>query len=155
MSRRSNKISRRIKPDPIYRNRLVHMVVNRIFKNGKKSLGYRILYTALKTIKRKTQKNPLLVLRQAVDRTTPKLVVKARRRGGSTYQVPVEIKPSQGKRLALRWLLNAARKRSGKSMSIKLTYEIIDAARKIGNAIRKKEETHRMAEANKAFSHYR
>lgn len=155
MSRRSTACSRPIKADPIYKNRLVNMLVNRILKNGKKSLGYRILYTALKTIKQKTNKNPLSVLRQAVRRATPNVVVKARRRGGSTYQVPIEIKASQGRALAIRWLLNAAHKRSGKSMGIKLSYELIDAARQTGNAIRKREETHRMAEANRAFAHFR
>jgi small subunit ribosomal protein S7 len=155
MSRKSNTVSRPAKPDPIYRNRLVNMLVNRILKNGKKSLGYRILYTALKTIKQKTKKNPLSILRQAVRRATPNVVVKARRRGGSTYQVPIEVQPAQGRALAIRWLLSAARKRSGRSMGLKLSYELMDAARQTGNAIRKREETHRMAEANRAFAHFR
>lgn len=155
MSRRSVALARPIKPDPIYRNRLVNMFVNRILKHGKKSLGYRILYTALQKIKQKTKQNPLSVLRQAVRRATPNVVVKARRRGGSTYQVPIEVKASQGRALAIRWLLSAAHKRSGKTIGIKLSYELIDAARQTGNAIRKREETHRMAEANRAFAHFR
>ena len=137
MSRRSTAEKRPAKPDPVYRNRLVNM------------------YKAMKTIQQKTKKNPLAVVRQAIRRTTPNVAVKARRRGGSTYQVPVEIKPAQGKALAIRWILGAARKRPGRSMAFKLSYELMDAARQTGNAIRKREETHRMAEANKAFAHFR
>nr|YP_009033734.1 ribosomal protein S7 [Roya anglica]YP_009256896.1 ribosomal protein S7 [Roya obtusa]AHZ11117.1 ribosomal protein S7 [Roya anglica]ANI25987.1 ribosomal protein S7 [Roya obtusa] len=155
MSRRSTAEKRPAKPDPVYRNRLVNMLVNRILKNGKKNLAYRILYRAMKNIQNKTKKNPLAVLRQAVRRTTPNVAVKARRRGGSTYQVPVEIKPAQGKALAIRWILSAARKRPGRNMAFKLSYELMDAARQTGNAIRKREETHRMAEANRAFAHFR
>jgi small subunit ribosomal protein S7 len=155
MSRRNTAEKRLAKPDPVYRNRLVNMLVNRILKNGKKSVAYRILYKAMKTIQQKTKKNPLVVVRQAIRRTTPNVAVKARRRGGSTYQVPVEIQPAQGKALAIRWILVAARKRPGRSMALRLSYELMDAARQTGNAIRKREETHRMAEANKAFAHFR
>lgn len=155
MSRRSTVEKKTAKSDPIYRNRLVNMMVNRIIKHGKKSLAYRILYKAMKNIKQKTKKNPLSVLRQAIRRVTPNVTVKARRLGGSTYQVPIEIKSAQGKALAIRWLLGASRKRSGRNMSFKLSYELIDAARDNGDAIRKKEETHRMAEANRAFAHFR
>ncbi|BDD77232.1 ribosomal protein S7 (chloroplast) [Marchantia polymorpha subsp. ruderalis] len=155
MSRKSIAEKQVAKPDPIYRNRLVNMLVNRILKNGKKSLAYRILYKAMKNIKQKTKKNPLFVLRQAVRKVTPNVTVKARRIGGSTYQVPLEIKSTQGKALAIRWLLGASRKRSGQNMAFKLSYELIDAARDNGIAIRKKEETHKMAEANRAFAHFR
>lgn len=155
MSRRSTIEKKTGKSDPIYRNRLVNMMVNRILKHGKKSLAYRILYKAMKDIKQKTKKNPLSVLRQAIRRVTPNVTVKARRLGGSTYQVPIEIKSAQGKALAIRWLLGASRKRSGRNMAFKLSYELIDAARDNGDAIRKKEETHRMAEANRAFAHFR
>ena len=155
MSRRSSVEKKTGKSDPIYRNRLVNMMVNRILKNGKKSLAYRILYKAMKNIKQKTKKNPLSVLRQAIRRVTPNVTVKARRLGGSTYQVPIEIKSAQGKALAIRWLLIASKKRSGRNMAFKLSYELIDAARDNGDAIRKKEETHRMAEANRAFAHFR
>ena len=155
MSRRSTIEKKTGKSDPIYRNRLVNMMVNRILKHGKKSLAYRILYKAMKNIKQKTKKNPLSILRQAIRRVTPNVTVKARRLGGSTYQVPIEIKSAQGKALAIRWLLNASRKRSGRNMAFKLSYELIDAARDNGDAIRKKEETHRMAEANRAFAHFR
>lgn len=155
MSRRSTNEGRLTRPNPVYRNRLVNMLVNIILKNGKKSVAYRILHEAMKTIQQKTKKNPLAIVRQAIRRVTPNVAVKARRRGGSTYQVPVEIKPAQGKALAIRWILAAARKRPGRSMAFKLSYELMDAARQTGNAIRKREETHRMAEANKAFAHYR
>jgi small subunit ribosomal protein S7 len=155
MSRRSTIEKKTGKSDPIYRNRLVNMMVNRIIKHGKKSLAYRILYKAMKNIKQKTKKNPLSVLRQAIRRVTPNVTVKARRLGGSTYQVPIEIKSAQGKALAIRWLLGASRKRSGRNMAFKLSYELIDAARDNGDAIRKKEETHRMADANRAFAHFR
>lgn len=155
MSRRSTIEKKTGKSDPIYRNRLVNMMVNRILKHGKKSLAYRILYKSMKNIKQKTKKNPLSVLRQAIRRVTPNVTVKARRLGGSTYQVPIEIKSAQGKALAIRWLLNASKKRSGRNMAFKLSYELIDAARDNGDAIRKKEETHRMAEANRAFAHFR
>jgi len=155
MSRRNTIEKKTVKSDPIYRNRLVNMMVNRIIKHGKKSLAYRILYKAMKNIKQKTKKNPLSVLRQAIRRVTPNVTVKARRLGGSTYQVPIEIKSAQGKALAIRWLLGASRKRSGRNMAFKLSYELIDAARDNGDAIRKKEEIHRMAEANRAFAHFR
>nr|YP_009701096.1 ribosomal protein S7 [Parasitaxus usta]QEQ14301.1 ribosomal protein S7 [Parasitaxus usta] len=146
---------RTAKPDPIYNNRLVNMLVNRILKHGKKSLAYQILYRAIKKIQQKTDKNPLVVLRQAIRGVTPKVAVKARRKSGSTYQVPIKIKYAKGKVLAIRWLLGASRKRPGRNMDINLSYELLDAAKKRGNAIRKKEETHRMAEANRAFAHYR
>jgi small subunit ribosomal protein S7 len=155
MSRRSIIEKKTIKSDPIYRNRLVNMMVNRILKNGKKSLAYRIFYKAMKNIKQKTKKNPLSILRQAIHRVTPNVTIKARRVGGSTYQVPVEIKSAQGKALAICWLLRASKKRLGRNMAFKLSYELIDAARDSGEAIRKKEETHKMAEANRAFAHFR
>lgn len=155
MSRRGTADKRAAKPDPVYRNRLVNMLVSRILTHGKKSLAYSILYKAMKEVKQKSQKNPLAILRQAVRRASPNVTVKARRRGGSTYQVPVEVKPSESKALAIRWILSAARKRPGNSMASKLSYELMDAARQTGNAIRKREETHRMAEANRAFAHFR
>ncbi|KAK3194093.1 hypothetical protein Dsin_025403 [Dipteronia sinensis] len=143
------------KSDPIYRNRLVNMLVNRILKHGKKSLAYQIIYRALKKIQQKTEKNPLSVLRQAIRGVTPDIAVKARRVGGSTHQVPIEIGSAQGKALAVRWLLGASRKRPGRNMTFKLSSELVDAAKGSGDAIRKKEETHRMAEANRAFAHFR
>lgn len=131
------------------------MVVDRILKDGKKSLAYQILYQAMKRIKEKTNRNPLSVLRQAIRRVTPDIVTESKRVGGSTYRVPVEVVPAEGKALAIRWLLIACRKRSGRSMALRSSDELMDAARNYGSAVRKKEETHKMAEANKAFAHFR
>nr|YP_009559702.1 ribosomal protein S7 [Lycopodium clavatum]YP_011003803.1 ribosomal protein S7 [Lycopodium japonicum]AZU95754.1 ribosomal protein S7 [Lycopodium clavatum]WPS66374.1 ribosomal protein S7 [Lycopodium japonicum] len=150
MSRRNN-----IKTDPIYRNRLVNMLVNRILRHGKKSLAYRILYNAMMDIKQKTKYNPLFILRQAIRQVTPNVAIKTRRVGGSTYRVPTEMKSTQGKALAIRWLLEASRKRSGRDIASKPSSELMDAAKNSGSAIRKREETHRMAEANRAFAHLR
>ena len=152
MSRRGTVEEKTAKSDPIYRNRLVNMLVNRILKHGKKSLAYQIIYRAVKKIQQKTETNPLSVLRQAIRGVTPDIAVKARRVGGSTHQVPIEIGSTQGKALAIRW---AARKRPGRNMAFKLSSELVDAAKGSGDAIRKKEETHRMAEANRAFAHFR
>ena len=155
MPRRGTAKKKTAKSDPIYRNRLVNMLVNRILKHGKKSLAYQILYRALKKIQQRTEKNPLLVLRQAIRRVTPKIGVKAKRKRRSTRQVPIEIKKRKGKVLAIRWLLAASRKRTGRNMAFKLSSELIDAAKGRGGAIRKKEETHRMAEANRALARFR
>nr|AXZ97096.1 ribosomal protein S7 [Callistopteris apiifolia]AXZ97097.1 ribosomal protein S7 [Callistopteris apiifolia] len=157
MLHRSNVVNkkRNIESDPIYRNRLVNMLVDRILKDGKKSLAYQILYQAMKRIKEKTNRNPLSVLRQAIRRVTPDIVTESKRVGGSTYRVPVEVVPAEGKALAIRWLLIACRKRSGRSMALRSSDELMDAARNYGSAVRKREETHKMAEANKAFAHFR
>nr|YP_010383656.1 ribosomal protein S7 [Crepidomanes minutum]YP_010383672.1 ribosomal protein S7 [Crepidomanes minutum]UEQ13232.1 ribosomal protein S7 [Crepidomanes minutum]UEQ13250.1 ribosomal protein S7 [Crepidomanes minutum] len=157
MSHRSNRVNkkRNIESDPIYRNRLVNMLVDRILKDGKKSLAYQILYQAMKRIKEKTNRNPLSVLRQAIRRVTPDIVTESKRVGGSTYRVPVEVVPAEGKALAIRWLLAACRKRSSRSMALRSSDELMDAARNYGSAVRKREETHKMAEANKAFAHFR
>nr|YP_010965008.1 ribosomal protein S7 [Vicia tibetica]WNM89911.1 ribosomal protein S7 [Vicia tibetica] len=155
MSRRGTAEKKIAKSDPIYRNRVVNMLVNRIMKHGKKSLAYLIIYRAMKRIQQKTETNPLSVLREAIGRITPKIAVKARRVSGSTHQVPFEIKPPQGKALAIRWLLAASRKRPGQNMAFKLSSELVDAAKGSGDAIRKKEETHRMAEAKRSFAHFR
>ena len=155
MSQRATAEKRTAKSDPVYKNRLVNMLVNKILKHGKKRLAYRILYKAIKSIKQRTKKNPLLVLRQAVCHTIPSVAVKARRKGASTYQVPVDLELSQGKTLAIRWILSAARKRVECNIESRLSNEFLDAARQTGKAVRKKEDTHRMAEANKAFAHFR
>nr|ADZ93751.1 ribosomal protein S7 [Anarthria scabra] len=155
MARRGTAEKRTVKSDPIYRNRLVNMLVNRIMKHGKKSLAYQILYRAVQKIHQKTKTNPLLVLRQAIRRITPRIGVKARRKSGLTRQIPIEIKPIQARVLAIRWLLEASRKRSGPNMTIKLSAELVDAVKGKGGAIRKKEETHRMARANRVFAHLR
>jgi len=155
MSRRNKAKKRIIVPDPLYNSRLVSMLTMRILKSGKKSLAQKIIYRSLDIIKEKTSIDPLEILEKAIRNATPLVEVKARRVGGSTYQVPMEIRAYRGTNLALRWLTQFAKKRSGKNMSIKLANEIVDTANDQGNTIRKREETHRMAEANKAFAHYR
>lgn len=155
MSRRNIAKKRVIDSDPIYNSKLISMLTVRILKSGKKGLAQKIIYKSLEVIKNKTNNNPLEILEKAVRNTTPLVEVKARRIGGSTYQVPMEVRAYRGTNLALRWITKFALKRTGKSMVIKLANEIIDASNENGNAIRKREETHRMAEANKAFAHYR
>ena len=155
MSRRNTAKKRDIKPDPLYNSRLVSMLTMRILKHGKKSLAQTIIYSALDIIKEKMLINPLEILEKAVRNATPLVEVKARRVGGSTYQVPIEIRAYRGTNLALRWITIFAKKRSGKNMATKLANEILDAFNENGNTVRKREETHRMAEANKAFAHYR
>ena len=155
MSRRNTSKKRTLLPDPLYNSRLVSMLTVRILKHGKKSLAQKIIYQSLNIIQQKTSTNPLEILEKAVRNTTPLVEVKARRVGGSTYQVPIEIRAYRGTNLALRWLTQFAKKRAGKNMATKLANEILDAFNDNGNTIRKREETHRMAEANKAFAHYR
>ena len=155
MSRRNQAIKKFITPDPIYQSKLISMLTVRILKHGKKGLAQKIIYKALDIIEEKTANHPLEILEQAVRNSTPLVEVKARRVGGSTYQVPMEVRAYRGTNLALRWLTKFSKERSGKNMSIKLANEIIDASNDIGNTIRKREETHKMAEANKAFAHYR
>nr|YP_009295615.1 ribosomal protein S7 [Mastocarpus papillatus]AOL58099.1 ribosomal protein S7 [Mastocarpus papillatus] len=155
MSRRNIAKKRLVLPDPMYNSKLISMLTVRMLKNGKKGMAEKIIYEGLDIIKEKTSKNPLEVLEKAIRNSTPLVEVKARRVGGSTYQVPMEVRAYRGTNLALRWLTKFSMERSGKSMAFKLANEIIDASNESGNTIRKKEETHRMAEANKAFAHYR
>jgi small subunit ribosomal protein S7 len=155
MSRRSRAPRKLADPDPIYNSRLVTLLVSRILQSGKKSIAQKIVYDALELISTKTEENPVLVLEKAVKNVTPQVEVKARRVGGSTYQVPIEIRAYRGTNVSLKWITEFARARSGKSMSMKLSNEIIDAAKETGNSIRKKEQTHKMADANKAFAHFR
>lgn len=155
MSRRNIAKKRLIVPDPIYNSKLITMLTVRILKNGKKTLAQKIIYKALDIIEHKTSNNPLQILEKAIRNATPLVEVKSRRVGGSTYQVPIEVRAYRGTNLALRWLTKFSNQRSGKNMAFKLASEIIDAANDSGNTIRKKEETHKMAEANKAFAHYR
>jgi small subunit ribosomal protein S7 len=155
MSRRTTAKKRLALPDPIYNSRLVSMLTVRILQEGKKHLAQRIIYQALDIIKEKTGEEPLNVLETAIRKVTPLVEVKAKRIGGSTYQVPMEVRAFRGTNLALRWITKFSRERSGKTMSIKLANELMDSANETGNSIRKREETHRMAEANKAFAHYR
>lgn len=155
MSRRTAAQKRTILADPKYNSRLVNMMVSRIMRSGKKSLAYRIIYDAFSIIQERTGSEPLEVFEQAVRNATPLVEVKARRVGGATYQVPMEVRSGRGVALALRWLIQFSRQRSGRTMAMKLANELMDAANETGSAIRKREETHRMAEANKAFAHYR
>lgn len=155
MSRRKNVKKRPIPPDPVYNSCLVSMTIRRIMRSGKKSLAAGIVYDALKTVGERTGQEPLEIFEKAVKNATPLVEVKARRVGGATYQVPMEVRSNRGSTLALRWLVHYARARGGKTMAGKLANEIMDAANETGGTIKKREETHRMAEANKAFAHYR
>jgi len=155
MSRRGVIQKRPVPPDSVYNSRLISMMVRRIMQHGKKSLASRIIYDAMKTIEERTGADPLETFERAVRNATPLVEVKARRVGGATYQVPMEVRSDRGTSLALRWLVQFSRQRPGKTMANRLANELMDAANETGNAIRKREETHRMAEANKAFAHYR
>ncbi|MEB3279086.1 MAG: 30S ribosomal protein S7 [Lyngbya sp.] len=155
MSRRRVVQKRPVPPDSVYNSRLVSMMVRRIMRHGKKSLAYKIIYDAMKIIEERTGSEPLELFEKAVRNVTPLVEVKARRVGGATYQVPMEVRSERGTTLALRWLINYSRQRSGRTMAMKLANELMDAANETGSAVRKREETHRMAEANKAFAHYR
>ena len=153
--RRSKPVKRKIEPDVRYNSTLVTGMINRLMKKGKKSISIRILYDALDLIEERAKRPALEVFEEAIKNTTPLLEVKPRRVGGATYQIPVEVRPSRRTALAMRWILGAATARPGKSMSEKLAGELMDAANKTGAAIKKREDTHRMAEANRAFAHYR
>jgi small subunit ribosomal protein S7 len=155
MSRRNRAQKRTVAPDPVYSSRLVTMMTARLMRSGKRSLASRLLYNSFKTIEERTGSDPVELFEKAVRNATPLVEVRARRVGGATYQVPMEVRADRGTALALRWLVRFSRERSGKSMSIKLANELMDAANETGNAVRRREETHRMAEANKAFAHYR
>jgi small subunit ribosomal protein S7 len=155
MSRRSKSKRILAQPDPIYNSRLVNLMVIRVLKSGKKSIAQRIVYKALEIIAAKTDENPILLLETAVKNVAPQVEVKARRVGGSTYQVPLEIRAYRSTNISLKWIIEFARERSGRGMSSKLANEIMDASKNAGGAIRRKEQTHKMAEANKAFAHFR
>ena len=155
MPRRNRPEKREILPDAKYQNEIVARLVNRIIQRGKKSVAERIVYSAMQIMEQREKKEPDIILEQAVRNTTPLLEVKPRRVGGATYQVPVEVRPDRGLSLSLRWLIKSSRARSGKSMAEKLAAELSDAAKGEGVTIKKREDTHRMAEANRAFAHYR
>ena len=155
MSRRDSAIKREVLQDPVYNSQLVTRFINVIMKDGKKSTAERIVYDALESIAEKSEDDPMKVFKRAIENVKPAVEVKSRRVGGSTYQVPVEVRPERQTALAIRWLIEHARKRSGKSMREKLANELIEASHNRGGAIKKKEDVHRMAEANKAFAHYR
>ncbi|RMG52942.1 MAG: 30S ribosomal protein S7 [Gammaproteobacteria bacterium] len=155
MSRRSEAPKRTILPDPKFKSVQLAKFINTIMRDGKKSVAERIVYGALDTISEKKGGDGIEVLEKALENVRPMVEVKSRRVGGATYQVPVEVRPSRQNALAMRWLVDAARRRGEKSMSAKLAGELMDAAENRGSAVKKREDTHRMAEANKAFSHYR
>ena len=155
MSRRSKPERRIPAPDPIYNNVDISKFINRIMRRGKKSLAEKIFYGTMEKIKERTNENPIETFEKALQNATPLLEVKARRIGGSTYQVPLEVKADRGFALASSWLIAAAKNRGGKSFIEKLTNELMDASNGVGAACKKREDTHKMAEANKAFAHYR
>lgn len=155
MSRRNISKKRFPQPDCTYKSYLVSLLINRILKSGKKNLAQTIVNNAFSIIKVKTNEDPLIIFEKAIRNASPVVEVKARRIGGSTYQVPIEVSGFRATNLALRWLILYSRQRVGRSMSIKLANEIIDTANEIGNTVKKKEETHKMANANKAFAHFR
>lgn len=155
MPRRGRPPRREVEPDPVYNSKVVTKLINQLMWDGKKSLAERICYEALDMAQQKTGRTPLEILNEALKNATPLLEVKARRVGGANYQVPVEVRPERRQTLAVRWLVSYARGRSGHSMQEKLAAELLDAANGTGGAVKKKEDTHRMAEANRAFAHYR
>ena len=155
MSRKRTAPVREIQPDPVYNSKIVSKFVSRMMLDGKRSVTSKIIYGAMDMIKEKGNDVPLDVFYKALENVKPSVEVKSRRVGGSTYQVPVEVDEKRREALAMRWIITAARNRAGKSMSIKLSSELLDAFNSSGSAFKKKEDTHRMAEANKAFSHYR
>ena len=155
MSRRSRAAKREIYPDARFHNTMVSRLVNKIMLDGKKSKAEKIVYGALDVLEEQESQSALTVLQQAVRNATPQLQVKSRRIGGATYQVPVDVRPERALTLALRWLVASARARQGKSMIEKLAAELSDASKGQGTTVKKRDDTHRMAEANRAFAHYR
>ena len=155
MPRRGSISKRDVLPDPLYNSKLVTKLINNVMYDGKKGVAQTIVYDAFSMIEEKLGQNALEVFQAALDNIKPELEVKARRVGGSTYQVPMEVRPERQQTLALRWLINYSRNRSERTMAERLAGEIMDAKNSMGGAFKKKEETHRMAEANKAFAHYR
>jgi small subunit ribosomal protein S7 len=155
MPRRYKPPKRPVTPDPVYNSESIAKFVNIVMHDGKRAVAERVMYDALRRAARTSRKEPVEVFEQALRNVTPLLEVKPRRVGGATYQVPIEIRPERRSALARRWLVRFARGRNGRSMAEKLAQEIVDAANNTGGAVRRKEETHRMAESNKAFSHFR
>ena len=155
MPRRREVPKREITPDPKYRSETVAKFISVVMKSGKKSAAEKIVYGALNTMAERSKKDPIEMFNQALGNVRPLVEVKSRRVGGATYQVPVEVRSGRQMALAMRWVVEAARTRSGKSMAARMADELMDAADKRGNAVKKREDVHRMAEANKAFSHYR
>ena len=153
--RKRRAVKRDVLPDPLYNSKLVTKLINRLMIDGKKGVAQTILYDSFEMIKEKTNQEPMDVLNKALENIKPALEVKSRRVGGANYQVPVEVRPDRSQALGLRWLVQYARLRGGHSMAENLANEIIDAWNGVGAAVKKREDTHRMAEANKAFAHYR
>lgn len=155
MPRRAVIAKRVPPPDPIFQSQLIQRFVHRMMQRGKKSTAQRLFYDALNLVKDRTKQEPMEIFNKAVKNVTPLVEVKARRVGGSTYQVPIEVKTSRGVALATAWIITNSRKRGGRSFAERLSAELIDAANGAGASVRKRDETHKMAEANKAFAHYR
>ena len=155
MPRRGNVPKREVLPDPVYNSTLVTKLVNSVMLDGKKGVAQRVVYDAFQIVETKTGKNGLDAFQQAMENIMPSLEIKSRRVGGATYQVPLEVRPERRQTLALRWLVEFSRKRGEKTMAERLAAEVMDAANNTGAAVKRKEEMHRMAEANKAFAHYR
>ncbi len=155
MPRRGTVPKREVLPDPLYNSALVTKFINSMMSGGKRSTSQHIMYDAMNVVQSKTQDDPLKIFKKAVDNVRPALEVKSRRVGGSNYQVPVEVNPARRTSLALRWIISFARKRPERTMVQKLAAELMDASNLRGGAVKKREDTHKMAEANKAFAHYR
>ena len=155
MPRKGPAPRRDLLPDPIYRSVLITQIVNKVLERGKRSLAERIVYEALDIIKEKSDGDPLAVVKRAVENTKPQLEVKSRRVGGATYQVPMEVRPRRATTLAIRWLVGFSRERREKTMAERLANELLDANNGIGSAVKRRDDMHKMAEANKAFAHYR
>lgn len=153
--RRRKAEKRDVQPDPIFEDKLITRFVNNLMRDGKKNVARKIVYQAFELIEERTGETGIEIFRAALQNSTPVVEVKSRRVGGATYQVPVEVRQERGTALGMRWLIKAARSRNDKSMSLRLSRELIDASKNEGGAVRKKDETHRMAEANKAFAHFR
>jgi len=153
--RRAPAVVRRIEPDPVYRSTLVSQVINKVLWRGKKELARRVVYGALEIVERRTKNDPLSVLKRAVDNLRPQVEVRTRRVGGSSYQVPVEVRPRRQQTLAIRWLVGYARQRKEQTMAERLAAETLDASNNNGAAVKRREDIHKMAESNKAFAHYR
>ena len=153
--RKRRAVKREVLPDPVFKSKVVTKLINRIMLDGKKGVAEKILYESFDIVKDRTKEDPVTVFEKALENIKPQLEVKSRRVGGSNYQVPVEVSETRSQTLGLRWLVNFARLRGGKSMAENLANEIIDASNGTGNAVKKKEDTHRMAEANKAYAHFK
>ena len=155
MSRKKTQPKKNVVPDPKFNSTIIPKLINNIMYDGKRGIAAKIVYDAIEKIKSKTKDEPINIFNEAINNIKPTVEVRSRRVGGATYQVPVEVRPKRSQALALRWLIDATRKRKDKTMSDKLFNEIFDAYNKKGSSIKKKEDTHKMAESNKAFAHYR